>query len=200
MNEKVILTDCDGVLLDWYNHFSKWMDKRGYKSRPIESYEVYGQVLLKRYDLTLDEHDALCQEFNHSAWVRFVPSIRDAVAGIKRLHEEYGYEFHVITAFGGDYYSKALRVHNLKKYFGDAITKVVWTPFRGSKLEALSEYKGTNYYWLDDKPRHAESGLTHGLKSVIMEHDYNLKYKDEGKYRKDIHFVKDWKHFTELVQ
>ena len=91
MSKKVILTDCDGVLLDWYNHFSKWMDKRGYKSRPIESYEVYGQVLLKRYDLTLDEHDALCQEFNHSAWVRFVPSIRDAVAGIKRLHEEYGY-------------------------------------------------------------------------------------------------------------
>ena len=30
INEKLILVDCDGVLLDWQYSFLKWMKERGY--------------------------------------------------------------------------------------------------------------------------------------------------------------------------
>jgi hypothetical protein len=39
-NDKVILTDCDGVLLDWEYSFSSWMDSKGYE--PVDGYrDIY---------------------------------------------------------------------------------------------------------------------------------------------------------------
>ena len=41
MNEKVILTDCDGVLVDWVHGFTKWMIKSGYKRQSgVLSYDM----------------------------------------------------------------------------------------------------------------------------------------------------------------
>ena len=31
ISNRIILTDVDGVLLEWENHFTKWMVSRGYK-------------------------------------------------------------------------------------------------------------------------------------------------------------------------
>ena len=30
-DEKLILVDCDGVLVDWLHSFSMWMEEHGYK-------------------------------------------------------------------------------------------------------------------------------------------------------------------------
>jgi hypothetical protein len=195
----IVLTDCDGVLLDWYAHFALWMGRKGFKAGPVPRDDEYGRILLKVYGgLTEEEHDYYCQQFNCSAWVSDVPPIRDAVFGIKTLYEKHGCTFHVITAFGGDEYSQALRIKNIKRVFGDAITKVTFTPFRGSKQEELNKYKDSGLYYIDDKPRHMESAIEAGLTPVMMAHDYNAMYMEVGECRRDILRIKNWKNFVDI--
>ena len=42
-DEKLILVDCDGVLVDWLHSFSMWMEEHGYKelSTPNECYDIH---------------------------------------------------------------------------------------------------------------------------------------------------------------
>ena len=34
-SNRIILTDVDGVLLQWEKHFREWMDMRGFELRPL---------------------------------------------------------------------------------------------------------------------------------------------------------------------
>ena len=56
----------------------------------------------------------------------------------------------------------------------------------------LSRYSGKSYYWIEDSVNHAQSGKTIGLKSVIMDHDYNREWKGLR--------VKNWKDFYLLIK
>ena len=54
--EKIILTDCDGVLLNWEYAFTTWMERHGYVVDPKnpESYDVgdrYGLLKAKKQEL-----------------------------------------------------------------------------------------------------------------------------------------------------
>ena len=40
MKEKVILVDCDGVLLDWGYSFNRWMDRHGYEEVCTDTYSI----------------------------------------------------------------------------------------------------------------------------------------------------------------
>ena len=42
MNKKLILTDCDGVLLNWENSFIAWMTEQGFNANPNDnSYDMH---------------------------------------------------------------------------------------------------------------------------------------------------------------
>ena len=52
---------------------------------------------------------------------------------------------------------------NLEKLFGPAaFTKLVCLATGAPKDEALAEYKGSNYFWIEDKLENAEAGLEAG--------------------------------------
>ena len=40
MKNKVILTDCDGVILDWEYSFKKWMTRHGYVVVKDDCYDI----------------------------------------------------------------------------------------------------------------------------------------------------------------
>ena len=47
-DSRIILTDVDGVLLEWENHFANWMLIKGYEPKPHKEH-VYSME--KRYGL-----------------------------------------------------------------------------------------------------------------------------------------------------
>ena len=111
--DKLILVDCDGVLLDWEYAFDRWMKRHGYE---ILVDDVYKMDV--KYGLDITESKKLCRMFNESATIRRLPPLRDAIKYVKKLHEEHGYVFHAITSLSKDANACELRRMNLQKLFG----------------------------------------------------------------------------------
>lgn len=170
MKDKVILTDCDGVLLDWEYAFTRWMDRHGYQPTDTTQYSID-----KRFNLEKTESKKLVRMFNESASIRKVPPLRDAIKYVKKLHEEHGYVFHAITSLSDDEYAQHLRTKNLCELFGNTtFEKYVYLDCGADKDKALYEYANTECYWIEDKLENAECGVVMGLNSIIMAHNYNI--------------------------
>ena len=170
---KIILTDADGVLLNWEYAFCCWMEQHGYEQIENGNWEY---DIAKRFNITKDEAKAKVKVFNESAAIAFLPALRDAMFYVKRLHEEHGYEFHCITSLSLDPSAYKLRKMNLEKLFGPtAFTRLVCLDTGADKEQALREYKDTGYYWVEDKMENAIVGLQMGLKSILVEHGFNMK-------------------------
>jgi FMN phosphatase YigB (HAD superfamily) len=99
MKNKVILTDADGVILDWEWAFQVWMEEHGFH-RQEGSQFIYS--IGDQYGISSEQGKKLIKIFNESAHMGFLPPLRDAMFYVKRLHEEYGYKFHCITSLSKD--------------------------------------------------------------------------------------------------
>jgi len=190
--KKLILTDADGVLLDWEWAFNVWMQEHGFE-------EVAGSKLnydmSVRYGIPKEQVKKLIRIFNESAAIGFLPALRDAMYYVKRLHEEHGFRFHCITSLSLDPNAQKLREMNLNKLFGTtAFERIVCLDTGADKEEALEEYEGTGCYWLEDKPENAIAGYNAGLRSLLIEHGHNMHHYHEG-----VTVVKNWKHIYEIV-
>ena len=189
---KVILADCDGVLLDWEYAFNIWMQEHGFEEVPGSklSYEMD-----ERYGIPKEQVRKLIRLFNESAAIGFLPALRDAMYYVKRLHEEHGYRFHCITSLSTDPNAVRLREMNLAKLFGKtAFERVLCLPTGADKNEALEEYRDTGCYWIEDKPVNAEAGHAVGLRSLVIEHGHNLHY-----YHEHITLVKNWRDVYQII-
>ena len=190
--DKIILVDADGVLLDWEWAFNVWMQEQGFER--VKGYQfVYDMG--DRYGISKDQCKKLVKIFNNSAHIGFLPALRDAMFYIKRLHEEHGYCFHCITSLSEDANAGKLRKMNLRKLFGrTAFEEFVILDTGANKDEALAEYKDTGLWWIEDKPENALAGLNVGLKPLLMEHGHNMSFKHP-----DVLRVKNWKMIYDLV-
>ena len=188
MREKLILTDCDGVMLDWTYAFDQWMKRHGYRIQKFDEYDIG-----KKYDVGFAEKKRLTRMFNESASIRKIPPLRDAIKYIRKLHEEHGYIFHVITSLSDDEYAQHLRTKNLCETFGHTVfEKYVYLDCGADKDEALAKYKDTECYWIEDKPENAFAGYRVGLNSLLMAHGHNV-YEDRFTR------VRNWKEIYEII-
>lgn len=167
MSEKVIYTDCDGVLLDWETMFHEWMENKGYTAVTPGLYKI-NEV----YNMEKAESKRLIREFNESAWMIDLPAFRDARSGIARLVEA-GYKFHVISSLSNDRKAHMLRISNLKTIFGrDAWVDFTFLDTGADKDEALAPLpKGA--WWIEDKDENALVGKELGLNSILISHAHN---------------------------
>jgi len=187
MADKIILTDCDGVLLNWEYAFGCWMEQHGHT--PVEGGNLVYDIG-KRYNITKEQCKSLIKIFNESAAIGFLPALRDAMFYVKRLHEEHGYEFHCITSLSTDPNAYKLRMMNLEKLFGPtAFTRLICLETGVDKDDALEEYRDSELYWIEDKFENAEAGLNFGLRPILMEHGFNM----QDKLSMGIHKVTNWK-------
>lgn len=189
MIQKKILTDCDGVCLDWENAFHKWITERGYNKVQHGTYD-----LSVAYDLHQKLKHDVVKEFNNSAWMCCLPPFRDALSGVARLVEA-GYQFDVITSLGLDPYAMKLRQQNLDTVFG----KTPWNSLTcldtaADKDDALKLYCDSGLYWIEDLPKNCEAGLKVGLKPILITHDHNKDY-----YNPDVIRVNNWNEICDLI-
>jgi len=192
LSEKVILTDVDGVLLDWLFAYTQWMDKHGYKQVAGTENEYDMNV---RYGITKVEKERLVRMFNESAWIRKLPPLRDAIKYVKKLHEDHGYVFRVISSLSNDYYAQHLRTKNLIEMFGPSVFEsFVYLDTGADKDEALEQYRDSGCFWVEDKPENAILGRNIGLESILVAHDFNDIDGIDGIPR-----AKNWKEIYEII-
>ena len=193
MKNKIILTDIDGVVLDWEEGFSVWMEHHGHDT--VEGFkEFYG--IHDRYGIRKEASKKLVEQFNSSAAIGFLPPLRDAQYYIKMLHEKHKFQFVAVTSLSNDPYAQKLRERNLAKLFGDNVFLDVICLDCGAdkdeKLIELSEkYEGC--YWIEDKVENALVGADIGYDTLLMEHKYNMTAKGE------FEIVKNWEMIYEKV-
>ena len=190
--DKVILTDCDGVLLDWEYAFETWMSSKGYVQKTRECYDQ-----AERYGIVKSDIKKLIRDFNESAAIGFLPSLRDSIHYVKMLHEKKGYIFHCITSLSKNRYAQELRTQNLRKLFGvTAFDRFMYLDTGADKDEALWEYRNTGYLWIEDKLENAIVGANQGLSPILIEHRHNMV---DVAGHSDIPRIKNWKELYELL-
>jgi FMN phosphatase YigB (HAD superfamily) len=189
--KNIILSDADGVLLDWEWAFSVWMQQRGFTH--AEGHKKTYMLHHHYNDLTPGEAKRSIKLFNESAAIGFLPALRDSMFYVKRLYEEHGYRIRVITSLSLDENAGKLREMNLHKLFGDAIEKVICLETGADKDEALAPYKNTGMWWIEDKPENADAGHNIGLNSILVEHGHNMDH--EASYP----IVKNWKEIYDII-
>ncbi len=207
-NNRIILTDVDGVLLEWEHHFTEWMLQRSYYDNEVgEGYigrKVYPYKLLdgkentyemaERFGLTKTEVRKEIREFNKSAWMGNQPPIADSQTWVKLLAAE-GWTFIPITSQTSDIPAELLRKKRLGELFGEHIfTNYHILDTGADKDSALAEFHGTGLYWIEDKPKNALAGLKYGLKTILLDHPYNRDFEHP-----DIIRVSNWKEIHELI-
>jgi len=170
----VIVTDCDGVLLDWEFAFDVWIAEKGYKRLPGTE-EIFWAG--SRYGIHNDDVLKLIMEFNESACIGFLPPLRDSIQYIKLLAQQ-GYQFDVVSSLHIDRYAQMLRINNLTHLFGDVFRKInAHLSILGSKEDFLREHYGdSGCWWIEDRMDHADAGAKIGMRSMLMDHPYNQKY------------------------
>lgn len=201
--DRVILTDADGVLLNWEYGVDRWLTRHGYK-RVLDVEADYS--IAAKYGLSLNEKKKLCRMFNESAAIAFLPPFRDSIKYVRKLHEEHGFVFHCITSLSTDPNAGALRIQNLNRHFGEGVfERFVFLDTGADKDEILAEYKDSGLLWVEDKLENAVSGLKVGLDSVLLKHDHNdvrsNRSADDPVWEEgmDIPRFSNWKEIYEYV-
>lgn len=172
---KLILTDVDGVLLDWETAFVSWMSAKGFSPNVDDfSYEMHVRFGEKKHRIK-----ELIREFNESAWIGFLEPFRDAVMGVSML-ASHGYRFGAITSLSEDEYAARLRAYNLTQVFGDVFDFITCIDTGADKDQALLPFKNSGLWWLEDKPENAKLGADLGLKSLLIRHPHNANFHYPG--------------------
>lgn len=179
MSEKIIFTDCDGVILDWEKAFKEWMVQHGYNHIDGSEYAID-----KQFGIPRELGKQLVRQFNESAWMGELEAFRGARAGIGRLVEA-GYQFVVITSLSLDPAAKHARQRNLEEVFGHGWMKELVCLDTGADkddilAEYVAKYEGVKY-WIEDKPENYDSGVNVGLESFLVTHNHNDDYEGYNK-------------------
>jgi hypothetical protein len=188
--EKLMLVDCDGVLLDWELGFTVWMEGRGYVRKDIKTYDL-GEIFGVPRKL---KQELVC-EFNETMDCNDLPFFRDALTGINKLHFKHGYVFDVITSFSHIPEAVEKRVNALNTRFGETVFRnIVCLPTGADKHEALEPYRDSGLFWVEDKPENAVVGAEMGLSSLLLEHSHSADFSHPSVIK-----VKNWRDIISWV-
>jgi hypothetical protein len=193
LKDRVILTDCDGVLLNWEYSFTIWMEVHGFERVPGGEY-FYD--LDRRFNVGREQVNKLVKIFNESAAIGFLPAFRDSVYYVKKLHQKHGFVFRAITSLSLDDSAGKLRESNLCKLFGDDVFEsITFLDTNADKYDALLPYKDSGLYWIEDKYANFKTGIDLGLEGILVEHGHNMHTDITGG-----HVVKSWEDIYNIVK
>jgi hypothetical protein len=166
---KLILADCDGVLLAWEWYFDRWMHKHGFTKRIHDAYST-----CEAYGISEEQGGQLVRMFNETVYAGNLPPLRDALKYVRKLHEEYGCIFHVISSISGEPEIAEARKRNLRNVFGSSVFyKITCLDPSVSKLVVLNEYADSGAIWVEDVVHNYRLGEQLNLHPILITHSYN---------------------------
>ena len=193
---KLILTDCDGVILNWFPTFLERMslEKNMPYTNTINSYHHVERC----FGITKEQVYDLIKEFNTSDHMKTLPPLPKAISGMTKLHDELGYTFGLISSFSFHENSHADRDENLHKHLHpDMFAFKNYLHDNSSKVEALTPYKDSGTIWVEDHIGHANDGQALGLTSVLIAHDYTSE--DRKHLHEEVIIVDSWEEIYHMV-
>jgi len=172
MTEKIILTDADGCLFNWNAAFNQFMHENGFTADPeeVDNYSVQ-----TRYGINSKVKMDMVKEFNHSDRIASLEPYADAQEYVARLNDE-GYKFIVITSLSEKPSAYDYRTENLRDCFGDAIIGLHCLRIGVHKGRKLVQWENTGHFWIEDHVENAAAGARLGLRSIVIDHPYNVDY------------------------
>jgi len=173
--KKVILTDVDGVVLQWLESFEPWMTQRGCPRRSNSDHEW--NIAKRHHNITYEQAMACVHEFNHSDEVRHLKPYGDSVKYIRKLANK-GFEFIAVTSLSDNSTAGMNRCWNLREIFGNVFTEVHCLKVGESKQQILSDkWGGTGYLWIEDHFKNAEAGYEVGLSPLLVDTAHNREFE-----------------------
>ena len=140
MQRKILLTDIDGVVLDWQKHFNKYLDHY-YPGEELFDPTVFAQG---------ERTGKIIKEFNNSAWIGFLEPWKDSVEVLTELNH-MGWKIYGCTSMGTDQYANALRKKNIETLMPDVFAQLEIIPFMQPKGNWLAPWKGSGAVWVEVK-------------------------------------------------
>ena len=191
---KTILTDIDGVVLDWETSFHQWVELQG--EFGMMKRDVYG--VNRRYGIDKDRARRLVSQFNNSAWIGYLKPLRDAAVFMNRIHYELDYNFVTLTSLSNDSFAQKARTSNLLTDIGFVFSDFNYLDTGADKDEALAELyeKHGSCYWLEDKPENYVAGEKAGFKSLLMQHNHS----DEWAKENNASVVTNWEEVYNILK
>lgn len=174
--KKIILTDADGVLVNWISAFEAFMVSKGHPRIPGTD-DLYN-LSLKHANVTSKRVHELITEFNESELIENLDAFADSVEYVRKL-ADLGFRFIVVTSISDHPAAKVYRTKNLTTLFGDVFDEINCITMGASKSAILTNWSDEGYFWIEDHMLQAEAGHEAGLKTVLISHPYNSHYKTD---------------------
>lgn len=199
MNKLSVVTDVDGVLLDWFDGFDQWMinDKR---------VKVDHSTLPSMYDLTDKYHVTSEQivgyitEFNSSEKFGHLKPVHGALEYFMPLLNDNSMVWRWLSS--GSIKSKEIqcmanRYSNLQDAFGSGFVDGLLLPMRESKVPYLKHLQTTDDHlvFIEDSLSHAMEAVKLDIKTILLDYPYNQQDEDP----KLLFRVENWKDASELL-
>lgn len=158
-----LLTDVDGVLLDWATAFRKWAAEQ---LGPLPPSDVTDPNYAHQWiGMSFEEGHQFIQRFQHSEHLRDIPAYQDALEQLPAL-QRAGYRIIAISGCGTNPTTVDNRWHNLRTVFGDIFSDFIPLFYLQTKKDALARY--ARGVWVEDAPYHALSGHELGHRTFFM--------------------------------
>jgi hypothetical protein len=191
--DKLILTDCDDVLLNWSLGFKNFCEiEKGVKFSSAEPDEWNLTSWVGVPDHTVGEW---IHQFNSESWeFGALPAFHDALVNIPKLTAR-DYRFICITSCSDNSSVVKLRRANLFMMFGDIFDEVICLPLGISKGTVLSKYSPT--FWIEDNFTNGIVGLEHGHKTIMMRRNHNRRFEKNSDPR--IIWCSSWGEIADCI-
>ena len=193
MKSRTILSDADGVLLEWNKPFNEFMAAKGFPQQPNTDW-FYS--IPSRHDCDPATAHRLIAEFNEGDYMRNLKPFADSVEYV-RILKELDFKFIIITSLSDSEAAYNNRKYNLDRVFGDAIEELICLKTGIDKYHALQRWEGSGHFWIEDHMRNAEAGHELGLKPILVSHPYNAHYKTD--LFPTVNNITPWKQIFDII-
>lgn len=191
--DRIILTDADGVLVDWLGGFQSFMESKGF---PRIGGTDKDYSISARHGISNHQGMEFVKEFNEGRKIADLTAFADSVEYVTKLANK-GFRFIVVTALSDHPDAHEYRTTNLHNLFGDVFDEINCITMGANKAEILTRWVDTEYFWIEDHMRQAEAGHEAGLKPILISHPYNDHYQTD--LFPKVSFDKPWADIYKMV-
>ena len=170
-NKPIILTDIDGVVLDWVGALKIFLQHSGIKTATPDPTEWH----LDKWILAPNPNKVI-DNFNKTAMFGKLRPFVDAKYMIPKLSNSF--TFVGITSCSSDEETVVRRFNNIEDIFPGIFYNIHFLDLGDSKTDALNEYAPT--IWVEDNTSNALAGAHSGHECFLINRSYNVNDKPDG--------------------